>query len=138
MGYSYQLVRSSEGRHAFVVGANVGAYHWAKHSTGVFVVPSFGWRGHHRAGLRGEVLAQVGYLHKVLPSPSVSVVDGVVEEVGNAGYPALVVGPMLGVGWFFREVGVTPFLRAGTWWEWPVFDQTLLRMQWSLGVEVRL
>lgn len=138
VGYSYRAVTSPEGRHALVVGAQLGAYHWAKHSTGLFLVPNVGWRGRHRVGLQGEVLAQVGYLHKLLPGEVVAVEDGEVVDVAHPGFPALVVGPMVGVGWHVAEVGVTPFLRAGAWWEWPVFDRTMLRMQWSVGVEVRL
>lgn len=138
LGYSFRALESRKKLHALVVGADLGGYHWARHSVGLLVLPRIGWRGRHRSGLQGEVNLHLGYLHTFLPSQNYEVVEGEVREAPNTGYPALMVGPTLGIGWYFARVGLTPFVRAGSYWQAPVADQALVRLSLTLGLEVRL
>jgi hypothetical protein len=138
LGYSFRALESRKKLHALVVGGDLGSYYWARHSVGLFVLPRIGWRGRHRSGLQGEVNLHLGYLHEFLPGRNYEVVGGEVREVRHRGYPALMVGPTLGMGWYFARVGMTPFLRVGSYWQYPVADQALVRLSLTLGVEVRL
>ncbi len=138
LGYSFRALESRTRRHALVVGGDLGTYVWARHDIGLFVLPRIGWRGRHRSGLQGEVNAHLGYLQSFLPSPNYEVVDGEVREASRRGYPALMVGPTLGMGWYFPKLGLTPFVRAGAYWQYPVADQALVRLSLTLGFEVRL
>jgi hypothetical protein len=138
LGYSYRALESRNRLHALVVGGELGSYYWVRHDIGVFVLPRIGWRGRHRSGLQGEVNAHLGYLHSFLPSPNYSVVDGEVVRAPNRGYPALMVGPTVGIGWYFPRFGLTPFTRVGAYWQYPVADQALVRLSLSVGLEVRL
>lgn len=139
VGYSFRALQSRRKLHALVVGADVGGYHWARHSIGVHVVPRVGWRGRHpKHGLQGEANLHLGYLQGVLPSEAFEVVNGQVQPSGRAGYPYMVVGPTVGIGYFIESIGVTPFLRTGAHWQYPIFDQAVARFNVALGVEVRL
>jgi hypothetical protein len=138
LGYSYRALESRKKLHALVVGGDLGSYHWARHSVGLFVLPRIGWRGRHRSGLQGEANLHLGYLHELLPSRNYEVVGGEVREAPNRGYPALMVGPTLGIGWYVARIGLTPFVRTGAYWQYPVADQALVRLSLTVGVEVRL
>lgn len=138
LGYSYRALTSAKQLHALVVGVDLGGYHWARHDIGAFVLPRVGWRGRHRSGLQGEVNLHLGYLHSFLPSANYEVVGGEVRRAPNTGYPALMVGPTAGFGWYFARVGLTPFARVGAYWQYPVADQALVRLSLTLGLEVRL
>jgi hypothetical protein len=136
-GYSFRALETRSGGHALVVGADIGGYHWAYHDTGLLVLPRVSWRGRLPVGFQGEVSLHLGYLQGFLPSPNYEVVDGEVQQVAHPGYPYFVVGPTVGMGWFIRELGITPFVRMGAMWQMPVFDLALLRLNWMAGVEVR-
>lgn len=139
IGYSVRALQSRRKLHALVVGADVGSYYWARHSIGVHVVPRVGWRGRHpKHGLQGEANLHLGYMQGVLPSEAFEVVNGKVQPSGRAGYPYMVVGPTVGIGYFIESIGVTPFLRTGVHWQYPIFDQAVVRFNVALGVEVRL
>ena len=134
------------GLHALVLGADLGGYFWLRHDYGVFLLPRVGWRGRHRSGLQGEFSAHLGYLQSLLASPAFSVsqpsgapsLDSAVIDASRVGTANLMVGVTTGVGWFIPRIGVTPFVRAGAYWHYPVFDQTLLRFTMTIGAEVRL
>jgi hypothetical protein len=139
LGYSYRALESRRRNHALVVGGDLGGYLWAKHDIGLVVTPRVGWRGKHpRLGLQGEANLHLGYLQGFLPSPNYEVVGGEVREASRAGYAYLVVGPTIGVGWFIPRIGLTPFVRTGAYWQYPVFDHALVRLSVAIGVEVRL
>ncbi len=141
LGYSYRLLTTKSDLHALVVGAELGGYFWARHSAGAFVTPRIGWRGRHPVGLQGEIDGHLGYLHTFLPSAVYQVKDGRVEET-FASFPFLWTGVTAGVGWYFKDVfgkvDLAPFSRVGAFFQYPMFDQTLLRFTVQAGVEVRL
>lgn len=138
VGYTFYALRSANGRHALVLGADVGAYVWPRHSIGVFVLPRVGYRGRTAGGFQGEVSVHAGYLQGVLASEAFDVVDGNVVAASRAGYPYFFVGPSAGIGWAIPRVNVTPFVRVGVQWQLPVFDQSLMRLVAAVGVEVAL
>lgn len=138
LGYTWRAVESPARLHALAVGLDVGAYHWQWHSDGLYVVPRVGWRGRLRSGLEGQVDARLGYLHTFLAGPAYDVVEGAVVTVSDRGLPKLLAGGQLGLGWFIAKPGLTPFVRAGVYAEWPTFDQVFVRFSWNVGLEVRL
>ena len=138
VGYSFDALRTANGAHALVVGAEVGGYYWPRHSIGVFVLPRIGYRGRTRGGFQAEVNLHAGYLQGVLASEAFAVVDGNVVPSNRAGFPYFYVGPSAGVGYAIPRTRVTPFVRVGVQWQLPVFDQSLLRLTVAVGVEVSL
>lgn len=138
LGYSWRAVESRRRRHALVVGADVGGFVWRHNSVGLLALPRVGWRGRHRSGLQGEANFHLGYQHTFLPSANYEVVGGVAMKAANSGYPGMLFGGTLGIGWFFPRVGLTPFARVGAYGQFPVFDQLLARLSLSVGIEVRI
>ena len=138
IGYSFRALETEDSLHALVVGADVGSYHWAHNEVGVFILPRAGWRGRHSIGLQGEVNFHLGYLQALLAGPAYSVINGEVESASRAGYSYFIFGPSIGVCWHIASVGITPFARIGANWQTPNFDQTLLRLTSTYGVEVAL
>lgn len=138
LGYSFRALQSRRRLHALVVGADLGGFVWPKNSIGMLALPRVGWRGRHRIGLQGEANFHLGYQHTFLPSENYEVVDGVAMKARNSGYPSLLFGGTIGVGWFFPKVGLTPFARLGAFGQFPVFDQLLVRLSVSVGIEVRI
>jgi len=141
VGYGYRLLTTKNDLHALVVGAELGGYYWPRHDAGVFLTPRIGWRGRHRIGLQGEIDGHLGYLQTLLPSPTYRVVNGRVEETLTS-FPFLWTGVTAGIGWYFKDVAgkvdIAPFSRVGAFWQYPMFDQALLRLVVQAGVEVRL
>lgn len=138
VGYTFYALRSANGRHALVLGADVGAYLWPRHSLGVFVLPRVGYRGRTAGGFQGELNLHAGFLQGLLASESFDVIDGNVVPASRAGYPYFFLGPSVGIGWAIPRVNVTPFVRVGVQWQLPVFEQSLLRLVAAVGVEVAL
>ena len=138
VGYGFRAVESPHRLHALVVGADLGTYYWPRHDAGLYLMPRLGWRGRHAVGLQGEADVRIGYLHSFVADESFGVVDGRVVGNGRPGYPMMMLGPQLGVGWFLARWGVTPFVRAGALFQYPNFDQVLVRFHVTGGVEVRL
>lgn len=138
VGYTYRAVESPRRLHALAVGADLGTYFWPRHDAGLYLLPRIGWRGRHRIGLAGEADFRIGYLHSFVAGESFGVVDGRVESNGRPGYPMLMFGPQIGVGWFIARFGATPFVRAGALFQYPNFDAVIARFHVTAGVEVRL
>lgn len=138
LGYSWRAVESRRRLHALVVGADVGGFVWPHNSIGLLALPRVGWRGRHRSGLQGEANFHLGYQHTFLPGENYEVVGGVAMKAPNSGYPSMLFGGTIGIGWFFPRVGLTPFARLGALGQFPVFDQLLARLSMSVGIEVRI
>jgi hypothetical protein len=141
VGYRYRALSTQDDLHALTVGVDVGSYFWARHDDGLFVLPKVGWRGRAAFGLQGELDAYLGYLQGFLPGDVYEVVDGQARKT-TASFPFMLFGLTTGAGWCFDGVAdavdLIPFARVGALWQYPMFDQVLVRFVLTVGVEVRL